>query len=120
MRDVVPCVMHPCPRDAAIFHGRVNGRPGVNMTPRAIRAWARDPRATRASWAATRRRLPQLAQLKAKPVAAWTANDCRYARRVNSFNARMAGMVRTWGCTDKAVISLRNWGHQPKACKIPR
>lgn len=91
----------------------------VNMTPGEIRAWARDPRAREASFEATRRRLPALAALKAKPCAKWTERDRKYARRVLSFNTRMGGMVRKWGCSRKAVISLRNWGRQPPACPVP-
>lgn len=91
----------------------------VNMSPESIRAWAADPRSREASWEATRRRLPALARLKAKPCAQWTAKDEQFANRVLSFNARMEGMVRVHGCTRKAVISLRNWGRQPTACSIP-
>lgn len=91
----------------------------VNMSPAAIRAWAKDPRAKEASFAATRKRLPALAALRAKPCARWTAQDEKFARRVVSFNARMSGMVKRWGCTRKAVISLRNWGRQPPQCPKP-
>lgn len=91
----------------------------VNMSPAAIRAWAKDPRAKEASWESTRRRLPALAALKAKPCGSWTAKDEQYAKRVLSFNSRMEGMVRKWGCTRKAVISLRNWGRQPTGCSVP-
>lgn len=91
----------------------------VNMSPAAIRAWAKDSRAREASFEATRRRLPALADLKAKPCARWTGRDESFARRVLSFNARMSGMVKQWGCTRKAVISLRNWGRQPPACPVP-
>ena len=38
----------------------------VNMTPKQILAWQKDPRAKCASFEATRRRLPHLAKLKAK------------------------------------------------------
>jgi hypothetical protein len=92
----------------------------VNMSPAAIRAWAKDPRAKEASFEATRRRLPALAALKAKPCGKWTKADERFAKRVLSFNARMEGVVRQHGCTRKAVISLRNWGRQPLKCAIPR
>lgn len=105
--------MSRCPVDAKKF------RSGVNMTPAQIRAWARDPRAKEASFAATRARLPALAILRAKNPAKWTEADCRFARRVNSFNARMQGMVDKHGCTRKTLISLRNWGRQPPRCKIP-
>lgn len=91
----------------------------VNMSPAAIRAWARDPRAREASFEATRRRLPALAALRAKPCETWDAKDEKYAQRVLSFNARMEGVVRQHGCTRKAVISLRNWGRQPPQCAIP-
>jgi hypothetical protein len=89
------------------------------MTPAEIRRWAVDPRAKRASWASTRARLPALAKLRAKPPEKWTEADCRFAARVVSFNSRMLGMRRQWGCKDKIVVSLRNWGHQPKGCKLP-
>lgn len=90
----------------------------VNMSPAAIRAWARDPRAKCYSFAATRARLPALATLRAKPVAKWTAKDCAFAKRVVSFNARMIGAKNRDGCRDGYTISLRNWGHAPK-CKLP-
>jgi hypothetical protein len=91
----------------------------VNMSPSEIRAWAKDPRAKLASFESTRRRLPALADLAAKR-GNWTAKDCSFAQRVNSFNARMQGMVDKWGCTTKAVISLRNWARQPPRCPIPK
>ena len=90
------------------------------MSPSEIRSWASDPRAKWASFADTRRRLPKLAKLVAKNDRTWNAEDCQYAVRVNSFNARMQGMVDKWGCTTKAVISLRNWGRQPPRCDIPK
>lgn len=91
----------------------------VNMSPAAIRAWAKDPRAKEASFPATRARLPALAALRAKPCAEWTERDEKFARRVLSFNARMEGVVRQYGCTRKAVVSLRNWGRQPTSCPVP-
>ena len=89
----------------------------VNMSPDEIRRWARDPRALCYSFEATRRRLPALAALKGKR-GEWTAQDCAYARRVLAFNRRMEGGMRRDGCTDGYVISLRNWGRQPKACPL--
>jgi hypothetical protein len=91
----------------------------VNMSARAIKAWAKDPRAKEARFEATRRRLPALAALKAKPCGKWTKQDERFARRVLSFNARMSGVVRQYGCTRKALIALRNWGRQITSCPIP-
>lgn len=90
----------------------------VNMSPSAIRAWARDPRAKCYSFEATRRRLPALAALRAKPVSKWTTRDCQFAKRVVSFNSRMKGALKRDGCRDGYTISLRNWGHNPK-CKLP-
>lgn len=90
----------------------------VNMTPAQIRAWAHDPRAKCYSFAATRSRLPALAKLRAKPVDRWTEKDCKFAKRVVSFNARMIGAKNRDGCRDGYTISLRNWGHSPK-CKLP-
>lgn len=92
----------------------------VNMTPREIRRWARDPRAKLASWEATRRRLPALADLRAKPVERWTARDCAFAQRVVSFNSRMTGALRRDGCTVGYAVSLRNWGHAPPSCSVER
>ena len=86
----------------------------VNMTPVEIRAWARDPRSREYSLPATRARLPKLAQLRAKPVAAWSSRDCAFAARVVSFNARMIGAMRRDGCTRGYAVSLRNWGHAPR------
>lgn len=91
----------------------------VNMTPSAIRAWARDPRASCASWPETRARLDALADLRAKDPARWTATDCAFAARVVSFNARMSGGMRRDGCTTGYAVSLRNWGHAPASCPAP-
>jgi hypothetical protein len=91
----------------------------VNMSPSEIRAWAKDPRAKLASFESTRRRLPALADLAAKR-GGWTLKDCSFAQRVNSFNARMQGMVGVHGCTDKMTVALRNWGRQPPGCKLPK
>lgn len=88
----------------------------VNMSPAAIRAWARDPRSKQYSEASTRARLPALAKLRAKDPARWTAADCAFAARVVSFNARMSGALRRDGCTPGYAISLRNWGHAPRGC----
>lgn len=91
----------------------------VNMTPAAIRAWAKNPRSREASWPETRRRLPRLAALKAKR-GAWTPSECTYAQRVVNFNRRMSGMARKWGCTPKLVVALRNWGRDLHACRSRR
>lgn len=88
----------------------------VNMTPKQIRAWHKDPRSKFYSWQATRDRLPALADLRAKDPSRWTAKDCAFAQRVVSFNSRMAGGLRRDGCTPGYAISLRNWGHAPKGC----
>ena len=101
-----------CPVDARKF------RAGVNMAPAAIRAWAKDPRAKEASFEATRRRLPALAALRAKSPDRWTAADCKFARRVNSFNARMQGMVDKWGCKQRLLRALRNWGRESPGCSL--
>lgn len=90
----------------------------VNMTPAEIRRWARDPRSKSFSWESTRRRLPALAALRAKPVGRWTASDCAFAARVVSFNARMRGALRRDGCTQGYAVSLRNWGHAPRKCPV--
>lgn len=92
----------------------------VNMSPKAIRTWGKDPRARLASFTSTRRRLPRVAELKAKPVAKWTLADCKLAGRVVSFNTRMTGVVKKHGCTKKAVISLRNWGRAAPGCAVPK
>ncbi len=89
------------------------------MTPKQIRDWAKNPAAKEASFEATRRRLPALARLRAKPSSDWDASDRRFAQRVVSFNSRMRGMLKKFGCTRKVVISLRNWGHQPRSCAVP-
>lgn len=104
--------MSACPTDAATFHRL------VNMSPAAIRKWAKDPRSKCASFESTRKRLPALATLKAKPRADWTEADCKYARRVNSFNARHLGQMKRFGCTVRETVALRNWGHAPK-CAMP-
>lgn len=92
----------------------------VNMRPAEIRRWAKDPRAKCASFPATLKRLPALADLKEKPVDQWTAKDRAFAARVVNFNTRMDGMRKKYGNTDKINVSLRNWGRAvgapPKAC----
>jgi hypothetical protein len=90
----------------------------VNMTPAAIRAWAKDPRAKCASFQQTRNRLPALAKLKAKK-GEWTDADCRYGQRVVSFNKRHRGQMKRFGCTLRETVALRNWGHDPK-CQLPK
>jgi hypothetical protein len=109
--------MNACPRDTIATFKRL-----TNMSPAQIRAWAKNPAAKRASFEATRRRLPALAALteKIRRGADLSARDCAFAQRVNNFNTRMGGMRRQWGCTDKIVISLRNWGHQSPGCPMPR
>lgn len=90
----------------------------VNMSPAEIRKWHKDPRAKCYSEAATRKRLPRIAKLKAKPTSKWTANDCKFAGRVVNFNSRMDGARKKNGCTPGYAISLRNWGR--KVCKVPK
>lgn len=109
--------MNACPRETIATFKRL-----TNMTPAQIRAWAKNPVAKRASFEATRRRLPALAALteKIRRGEALSRRDCAFAQRVNNFNTRMGGMRRQWGCTDKIVISLRNWGHHPPGCPVPR
>lgn len=87
----------------------------VNMSPAEIRRWHKNPRSKKASLPATRRRLPKLAKLKAKAPSKWTKADCDFAKRVVSFNARMDGMRKKHGCTEKIDVSLRNWGR--RACR---
>jgi len=102
-----------CPTVQTKFHR------SVNMTPAAIRKWARDPRAKCASFESTRKRLPKLATLKSKKRSAWTDEDCRYAPRVVNFNTRMQGNVSTHGCRVRNVTSLLNWGRKPPKCPMP-
>ena len=102
---------HPCPADARLFHRL------VNMSPKEIASWAKDPRARCASFESTRRRLPHLAKLKGKKEV-WDRSDCNYARRVNSFNSRHLGQMKRFGCTLRETVALRNWGHMPK-CPMP-
>lgn len=92
----------------------------VNMSPSEIRSWAKDPVSKDASFESTRRRLPALAKLKAKPESRWTAKDEKFAKRVVGFNSRMRGMLKKHGCKHKIVVSLMNWGHRPPGCAIPR
>lgn len=113
---------HPCPVDAKKFHRL------VNMSPAAIRSWAKDPRARCASFPETVQRLtkrqrwkgmllPSLVELKTKR-GPWNEIDCKYARRVNSFNTRHLGQMKRFGCTVRETVALRNWGHMPK-CPMP-
>jgi len=99
-------------RVAAEFHE------SVNMSPDEILAWSKDPRSKRYSFEATRRRLPALAKLKAKPVEEWSKKDVAYAKRVLSFNARMGGALRRDGCKQGYAVSLRNWGRAPEGCEV--
>ena len=103
--------MASCPAIQKKFHKL------VNMTPGEIRAWAKDPRSKLASWPETRRRIPMLADLKAKR-GEWTEKDCRYGQRVNSFNSRHRGQMKRFGCTVGETVALRNWGHDP-GCALP-
>lgn len=105
--------MKACPTTQHTFHRL------VNMSPAAIRAWAKDPRAKCASFPATRRRLPALADLKAKDLTHWTETDCTRAQRVISFNSRHLGQMKRFGCTLRETVALRNWGHMPK-CPMPK
>lgn len=109
--------MRSCPASTLATFKRL-----TNMTPAQIRAWAKRPASRRASFKATRRRLPALAALKAKVGrnGVLTARECAFMGRVNNFNTRMSGMRRKWGCTDKLVVALRNWGHHPRGCPVPR
>ena len=102
-----------CPVTQNRFHE------SVNMTAREIRSWAKDPRAKCASFESTRKRLPALADLKAKSRDRWTAADCQYAERVINFNTRMQGNVDVHGCGIRNVTSLLNWGRRPPGCKLP-
>jgi len=90
----------------------------VNMTPAQIRKWSKDERSKKASWESTRKRLPDLAKLKDKPVTKWTKDDCKFARRVVGFNKRMDGMRKEHGSTEKICVSLRNWGRDAPGCKF--
>ncbi len=114
-----------CPAKFAKFHRL------VNMSPREIRAWAKDPRANCGSfdetierltkpqfWAAKGIMQPSLAALKAKDQSKWTREDCLYAGRVINFNTRMQGNVNVYGCKVRNVTSLLNWGRKPK-CPMP-
>lgn len=100
-----------CPAVHAKFHKL------VNMSSAQIRAWARDPRAKCASFEQTRKRLPALADLKAKR-GPWADADCKYANRVINFNTRHRGQMKRFGCTVRETVALRNWGHMPK-CPMP-
>lgn len=92
----------------------------VNMSPDAIRAWAKDPRSKCASFESTRKRLPALAALKSKPISSWTPRDCAFAKRVVAFNSRMDGARKKHGCTTKINVSLRNWGRAAPECpRVP-
>lgn len=102
-----------CPVVQTKFHA------SVNMSPAAIRKWSKDPRARCASFESTRKRLPALATLKAKPQSLWTAADCAYAQRVVNFNTRMQGNVDTYGCKVRNVTSLLNWGRRAPGCPLP-
>jgi len=101
------------------------------MTPREIRKWARDKRARCASYPETLDRLthpqfwrgrmnPALADLKAKPVSAWTETDCAYAKNVVGFNKRHREQMKREGnvCKPGRTVALLNWGHNPK-CPLP-
>jgi hypothetical protein len=103
--------MSACPVIQRKFHRL------VNMTPREIVAWSKDPRAKCASFPETRARLPALAKLKAK-TGEWTDADCKYGQRVVSFNSRHLGQMKRFGCTFRETAALMNWAHRPN-CPMP-
>jgi hypothetical protein len=103
--------MSACPVVQRKFHRL------VNMTPREILAWSKDPRSKCASYDSTRARLPALAKLKGK-AGEWTESDCKYAQRVVSFNSRHLGQMKRFGCTERETAALLNWAHRPK-CPMP-
>lgn len=86
-------------------------RKNVNMTCSALKAWAKDPCASKASL--SRAPLQRNIRLLCKPKRAWTARDVRDAKRTIAFNKRMKGVSKgrtaSKGCPSKRDISLRNW-----------
>lgn len=98
----------------------------ANMTPSQIRAWAKDPRAKRASL--PRRKatgksaiveLFQVARMKSIPTSAWTPSDWKKARDLVNFVNRHRAQMGT-ACQPTRIIALRNWAHQPPRCGIPK
>ncbi len=98
----------------------------ANMTPAQIRAWARDPRAQRASL--PRRKatgksaiaeLTQVARMKSSSPSSWTSSDWRKARDLVNFVQRHTAQMGA-ACQPTRIIALRNWAHQPPRCGVPR
>ena len=101
-------------------------RAAVNMTPAQIRAWARDPRAKRASL--PRRKatgksaiaeLHQVARMAESPASSWTSSDWTKARDLVNFVKRHTAQMGR-ACQTTRIIALRNWAHQPPRCGVPK
>jgi hypothetical protein len=98
----------------------------ANMKPAEIVAWARDPRAKRASLPrrkATGRsaidELSQVARMKRHAPSSWTESDWRKARDLVNFVKRHTAQMGS-ACQPTRIIALRNWAHQPPRCGVPR
>lgn len=101
----------------------------VNMTPAALRAWMRDPRAREASLPKRKAtgksaiaELAMVAKMLKKSPTKWSKKECVKARDLVNFVGRHRAQARSGGkfkCSRKRVIALRNWAHQPRECGIP-
>ena len=98
----------------------------ANMTPAQIVAWARDPRASRASLARRKAtgksaivELNQVARMKRTSPASWSQSDWTKARDLVNFVKRHTAQMGR-ACQPTRIIALRNWAHQPPHCGIPR
>lgn len=98
----------------------------ANMTPAQIVAWARDPRAKRASL--PRRKatghsaiaeLSQVARMKRTSPSSWTSSDWTKARDLVNFVKRHTAQMGS-ACQPTRIIALRNWAHQPPRCGVPK
>lgn len=100
-------------------------RRAVNMTPAQLRAWARDPRAKRASLPRRSKtgksaivELHQVARMVESSSSSWTRSDWVKARDLVNFVKRHTAQMGG-ACQPTRIIALRNWGHQPPRCKVP-
>lgn len=102
-------------------------RKAANMTPKQIKAWAKNPTAKCASLPKRSKtgksaitELAQVARMKTSNPASWSARDWQKARDLVAFVGRHAAKKAPGDrCATKRVVALRNWAHQPTGCAVP-
>lgn len=97
----------------------------TNMTPRELRAWAKNPRHRLASTATGHASLRRLPRLLETPRREWTTADHAFARKVDAFIARHSTQAAVFGHEvarsgySRRHIALMNWGHNPSKPSSP-